>query len=91
MNDSITDCIVSKNPDGSIVGYQITFSFSNLQNTVYSPAYVYVSNSEVSNSSDLNEVKKIALQKAAYLKKQSTFESLIVQETISDLNGPVIL
>jgi hypothetical protein len=85
MSDSIVNCIVYKNADGSVQYYDVTFSFDG--ETIPSPCnHICIESSVLSNSTDLNEVKTLACAQASAFK---AFYSNA--EEIDDLNGPVDL
>jgi len=85
MIDSITNCIVYKNLDGSVYSYDVTFSFGGVTvPSMYNP--VRVMGYDLVNSNDLIEVKKVACQRASTIKVWCSTVAII-----TDLNGEVIL
>ena len=86
MSDSISSCIVYKNLDGTIDGYDITFSLEGVDG-ISIQNVIHINSSMLSNSNDLIETKTVACQKAKIVKDSySTIATII-----TDLNGPVIL
>jgi hypothetical protein len=85
MSDSITNCVVYKNLDGSVQSYNVTFSFDGVV-VPSSVSAIFVGSSTMSNPSDLTEAKELACQQASAVKAlYSTATS------ITTLNGPVSL
>lgn len=83
MSDSIVNCSILKTPTGALNHYEVTFVFD----VSPLPVTVTVLPSEMSDSSDLEELKTLACAKAV---PQKTILSLVSTEENS-LNGPVTL
>ena len=83
MSDSITNCNIYKTPSGTLDHYEVTFlvSISPL------PFTVTVLPSEMTNPSDMTELKTLACSKASTQK--AILELVITQD--SSLDGPVSL
>jgi len=83
MSDLITNCNILKTPGGVLDHYEITFSVSISP----LPFTVTVLPSEMSDPTDMAELKTLACTKASAQK--AILELVITQD--SSLNGPVTL
>jgi hypothetical protein len=82
MSDSITNCTVYKNPDGSVQYYEIDFLFDGF-------AVPFKGSIRANTLTDPNDLVEL---KTAACKQASAIKSLYVNSTvITDLNGLVTL
>jgi len=85
MTDSITSCIVYKRSNDEIHHYDITFAFE-IPDSASQYSVIAITDSDLTNPTDLDEVKTLACSRAAVLKALYA-TSTAVQELI----GPVEL
>ncbi len=92
MTDIITDCFVYKNANNSIDRYEILFSI-DLTPYLLDPLLIriIVMASDLSDPTDLNEVKSNSVSQASILKANNLKTLQQVKTEITSLDGPVIL
>lgn len=91
MVDSIIACKVYKNPNGTVDRYDIEFQYDFALLPSMGTPTITVFASEMIDSTDLNEVKSLAITRAQESKQGYARECAMVVETIHTLDGNVTL
>lgn len=90
--DSIKLCKVYKNPDQSVIRYDVIFEYDiPLMPSTDEPPTVTIFAYEMKNPNDLNELKSIAVARACENKQHHADECAIIVEEIHTLDGKVTL